>query len=453
MSRVQARVEELPENKVRLTVEVPSDDMRHAVEHAASDLSASVKVPGFRKGKVPMPVLISRIGKERLYSEAVESHIGGWFRNALAGTRVRPVAQPEYDYQLPSDADGPFSFTATVDVQPKVELADWSKLEVPAAEVEVPAELVDREIEALRFAVAELVPVEGRQAQAGDTLVVDLVAANGEAQRDYVVELGLGRVVEEVEAALVGMAPGDSKSVEYELASGETASVEVTVKELKEKVLPPVDDDLARAASEFDSIADLRSDVEQRLREQIEEEAETQLRAAAVDALVDASKVQPSEALVVARTRELLAGLARSLERRGISPETYFALSNQTPQQLEERLRAEAAQSVARELVLEAVAEDAGIEVSDEELADFVREHAEAEDDDADQVVDQVFASGRHELLREDLRMRKALDRVVADVKRIPVDLARAREKLWTPDKGAAAQETKLWTPGSKEPE
>ncbi|HZQ65159.1 MAG TPA: trigger factor [Gaiellaceae bacterium] len=450
---MQARVEELPENKVRLTVEVPSDDMRHAVEHAASDLSASVKVPGFRKGKVPMPVLISRIGKERLYSEAVESHIGGWFRNALAGTRVRPVAQPEYDYQLPSDADGPFSFTATVDVQPKVELADWSKLEVPAAEVEVPAELVDREIEALRFAVAELVPVEGRQAQAGDTLVVDLVAANGEAQRDYVVELGLGRVVEEVEAALVGMAPGDSKSVEYELASGETASVEVTVKELKEKVLPPVDDDLARAASEFDSIADLRSDVEQRLREQIEEEAETQLRAAAVDALVDASKVQPSEALVVARTRELLAGLARSLERRGISPETYFALSNQTPQQLEERLRAEAAQSVARELVLEAVAEDAGIEVSDEELADFVREHAEAEDDDADQVVDQVFASGRHELLREDLRMRKALDRVVADVKRIPVDLARAREKLWTPDKGAAAQETKLWTPGSKEPE
>ncbi len=453
MSRVQARVEELPENKVRLTVEVPSDDMRHAVEHAASDLSASVKVPGFRKGKVPMPVLISRIGKERLYSEAVESHIGGWFRNALAGTRVRPVAQPEYDYQLPSDADGPFSFTATVDVQPKVELADWSKLEVPAAEVEVPAELVDREIEALRFAVAELVPVEGRQAQAGDTLVVDLVAANGEAQRDYVVELGLGRVVEEVEAALLGMAPGDSKSVEYELASGETASVEVTVKELKEKVLPPVDDDLARAASEFDSIADLRSDVEQRLREQIEEEAETQLRAAAVDALVDASKVQPSEALVVARTRELLAGLARSLERRGISPETYFTLSNQTPQQLEERLRAEAAQSVARELVLEAVAEDAGIEVSDEELADFVREHAEAEDDDADQVVDQVFASGRQELLREDLRMRKALDRVVADVKRIPVDLARAREKLWTPDKGAAVKETKLWTPGSKEPE
>jgi trigger factor len=355
---VQAHVEELPENKVRLTVEVSGDDVRHAVEHAASDLSASVKVPGFRKGKVPMPVLISRIGKERLYSEAVESHIGGWFRNALAGTRIRPVTQPEYEYELPADSEGPFSFTATVDVQPKIELADWTTLEVPAAEVEVPEELVDREIEALRFAVAELVPVESRAAQPGDTVVVDLVGG-GEAQRDYVVELGLGRVVEEVEAALVGMTPGESKEVEYELATGETARVEVTVKELKEKILPPVDDDLARAASEFGSLADLRADIESRLREQIEEEVETQFRAAAVDELVEASKIAPSESLVVGRTRELLAGLARSLERRGISPETYFAVSNQTPQQLEERLRAEASQSVARELALDAVAEQA----------------------------------------------------------------------------------------------
>jgi trigger factor len=399
-----------------------------------------------------MPVLISRIGKERLYSEAVESHIGGWFRNALAGTRIRPVTQPEYEYELPADSEGPFSFTATVDVQPKIELADWTTLEVPAAEVEVPEELVDREIEALRFAVAELVPVESRAAQPGDTVVVDLVGG-GEAQRDYVVELGLGRVVEEVEAALVGMTPGESKEVEYELATGETARVEVTVKELKEKILPPVDDDLARAASEFGSLADLRADIESRLREQIEEEVETQFRAAAVDELVEASKIAPSESLVVGRTRELLAGLARSLERRGISPETYFAVSNQTPQQLEERLRAEASQSVARELALDAVAEQAEIEVTDDEVREFVREHADAEDGDADEVADQVFASGRHELLRDDLRMRKALDLVIAGVQRIPVDLARAREKLWTPEQGAAAQETKLWTPGSKEPE
>jgi trigger factor len=452
MGRMQARVEELPENKVRLTVDVPSHDVQHAVDHAASDLAASARVPGFRKGKVPMQVLLSRIGKERLYSEAVETHIEGWYRNAVAGTRIRPVTRPEYEYELPNTADQDFSFTATVDVQPKVEVADWKGLEVPAAEVEVPQELVDQQLEAYRFAVAELVPVDGRPAQVGDTLVVDLVGADGKAQRDYVVELGLGRVVEELEEALVGISPGETKEVEYELADDQKTKVEVTLKELKEKVLPPLDDELARAASEFDALAELRADIEARIREQIEDEVETRFRADAVDALVEASNIQPSGPLVQARTAELLAGLVRSLERRGISPETYLAVSNQTPQQLEEQLRAEAALSVARELALEAVADKAGIEVSDDELREFIRENAEAEGDEAEKVVEQVFASGRHELLRDDLRMRKALDRVVADVTRIPVELARAREKLWTPEKEKGPQETKLWTPGSKEP-
>jgi len=449
---VAARIEELPENKVRLTVDVSSHDVQHAVEHAGSDLAESARIPGFRKGKVPMQVLLSRIGKERLYREAVESHIEGWFRNALAGTKLRPITRPEYDYELPENASQDFSFTATVDVQPKVEVVDWTKLEVGAADAEVPPEMVDQQLEAYRFAVAELVPVEGRAAEAGDSLVVDIVGADGSAQRDYAIELGLGRVVEELEEALVGMSAGETKQIEYELADGQKANVEVTLKDLKEKVLPPVDDDLARAASEFDTLAELRADVEERIREQIEEEVETRFRAAAADELVIASKIQPSLPLVQARTAELLSGLVRSLERRGISPETYLAVSNQTPQQLEERMRAEAALSVARELALEAVAEQAGIEVTDDEVKEFIREHAEAEGDEAGGVVDQVFASGRSELLRDDLRMRKALDKVVAEVKRIPLDLAQAREKLWTPEKEKGPQETKLWTPGSKEP-
>jgi trigger factor len=452
MRPMPAKVEELPENKVRLTVDVTSHELEHAVEHAGSDLAATARIPGFRKGKVPMQVLLQRIGKEQVYREAVESHIEGWFRNALAGTKIRPITRPEYDYTLPESPEQAFSFTATVDVQPKVEVVDWTKLEVGAADADVPPELVEQQIEAYRFQVAELVPVEGRPAEEGDTLIVDLVGGDGSAQRDYAIELGLGRVVEELEQALAGMSAGDTKEVEYELADGQTTKVEVTLKELKEKVLPPLDDELARSASEFDTLAELRADVEERIREQIEEEVETRFRAAAADELVIASNVQPSLPLVQSRTAELLTGLVRSLERRGISPETYLAVSNQTPQQLEERMRAEAALSVARELALEAVADKAGIEVSDDEVKEFVREHSEAEGEEADQVVDQVFASGRSELLRDDLRMRKALDKVVSEVKRIPLDLAAAREKLWTPEKEKGPQETKLWTPGSKEP-
>jgi trigger factor len=453
MGRAMAtQVEELPDNKVRLTVEVPQEDLEHAVEHATSDLAGSVKVPGFREGKVPPEVLQARLGRERIFKEAVESHISGWFMNAAATTRIRPIAAPEYDYELPTSDDQEFQFTATVPVQPKPEPADWTELEVPYAEPEVPEGLIDQELEELRASVAELAPVEGRAARTGDVLVVDALDETGEGQRDLVVELGSGRLVEEIERALTGASQGETKEVEFELADGSTGTATVEVKELKEKVLPPLDDELAKAASEFDTLEDLRADIERRIREVLEEEAETQFRSAAVDRLVEASNVQVGGPLVEARTRELLNGLGRSLERRGISAEAYFQLSGQTADELVERMGAEAALSVARELVLEAVADKLGLEVSDEEIEELIREQAALQGDDADEAVKQVFADGRQELLRSDLRLRKALDRVAADAKRVPAEVARAREEIWTPDKETPKTETKLWTPGSKEP-
>src|SRR3954454_8800946 len=132
------QIEELHDNKVRLIVEVPQEDLEHAVEHATTDLAGSVKVPGFREGKVPPEVLQARLGRERIFKEAVESHIGGWFMNAAATTRIRPIAAPEYDSELPPSEDEEFQYTATVPVQPKPEPADWRELEVPYAEAEIP---------------------------------------------------------------------------------------------------------------------------------------------------------------------------------------------------------------------------------------------------------------------------------------------------------------------------
>ncbi len=452
MGRVETQVEELADNRVRLIVEVPQADLKHAVEHATSDLAGSVKVPGFRKGKVPPRVLLARLGRERVFGEAVESHIGGWFLNAAASTRIRPVAAPEYAYDLPGSEDEEFQFTATVSVQPKPEPADWTELEVPYAEPEVPAEVVDQELEELRASVAELAPVEGRPAQTGDVAVIDALDASGDGQRDLVVELGSGRLVEEIERALIGASPDETKEVEFELADGLTSTAEVTLKELKEKVLPPLDDELARAASEFDTLDELRADIERGIHEVLEEEAETQFRSAAVDALVQASNFQAAGPLVEARTRELLNALGRSLERRGISADAYLQLSGQSGEQLVERLGAEAQLSVARELVLEAVADKLGLQVSDEEIEELIREQAELHGDDAEQAVEQVSSGGGYEALRGDLRLRKALDRVAAEVRRVPAEVARAREEIWTPDKETPPTETKLWTPGSKEP-
>jgi trigger factor len=239
--------------------------------------------------------------------------------------------------------------------------------------------------------------------------------------------------VPELENALVGLAIGETRDVTFDRGEEEPAGqVAVTVKEIKEKVLPPLDDELARAASEFDTLDELRAEIHDRLRAHLEEDVEAQFRAAAADALVRASDVQAAGPLVEARTRELVNGLVRSVERRGIPFETYLSMTNTDPQALLERMRAEAAQSVGRELVLEAVADQLGIDVPDEE-------------------VEQLRHSGGFERLREDLRLRAALDRVAAEVKPIAPEVAEAREAIWTPDKEKPKAETKLWTPGSKE--
>jgi len=441
-----AQVEELPENKVKLTVDVPAHDVHHAVEHAANDLAQTARIPGFRKGKVPMPLLVQRVGKERLYAEAVDSHIGGWFWNAAAGARVNPIAQPEYEYELPTSDSEDWRFSATVEVQPKPEPADWTTLEVPRVEAEVPEEAVQAELETLQRIAAEIVPVEGRPAQAGDTVVVDLIAEDGTAQRDYVVELGSERLVEEVENGILGLSPGESRDIAYELADGTTRKATVNVKEIKERVLPPLDDDLAKASSEFDTLAELRADIEGRLRAQIDDEIEGLFRAAAADELVRASNFRPAGPLVEARTRELLNGLARSLQQRGIDANAYLQLTGQSPEVLEQRLRAEAAMSVARELVLEAVADQLGIQVTDDDIREELRDAGETDED-----IEAFVAEGGADRVRDDIRLKKALDRVAAEVKPIAPELHEAREAIWTPEKDQPADSPKLWTPGSKE--
>ncbi len=449
---MRTKVEELPESRVRLEIEVPEEDVKHALEHAASDLAGALKIPGFRKGKAPVQVVTARVGREALWDEAVRSHVDSWFWTAAADSGVRPVASPEVEVGDGPPADGgTFSFTATVAVVPTPRLGDWRELEVPAAEAEVPAGLVDAELERVRETVAELSAVDHRPVQPGDVVVIDLEGDEpGTTQRDYVIEVGGGRLVDEIEAALVGMSAGEEKPVEFELGEQRRASVQVTVKEIREKVLPPLDDELARAGSEFETLAELRASIEAELREQLESELDAQLRQDAVDALVAASSFEGIEPMVDRRTSELATGFVRSIESRGLGLEVYMSMTGQTQEQLVERLRAEAEQSLKRELALEAVADELGLEVAEDEVEALVREQAEAAGESADEVLAAVREGRGFEQLRGDLRMRKALDEVVGEVKRIPVELARAREKLWTPEKEKGPTEKTLWTPGSE---
>ena len=450
MLDVHANVEELSTDRVRLTITVSSADIKHAYEHAAADLAQNVKIPGFRKGKVPMPVLVRRVGNERIFSEAVDTHIENWFLRSAARSRLRPISRPSYDYELPTSQDADWTFKAEVEIQSPPKLVDWSELEVGKADAEIPEALVEHELDALRSSVAQLKPVEGRGVHADDTLVLDLLSEQGEASRDYVVELGSGGL-DEIEQALIGMQAGESKKIPFMPAGGKGTEVEVTVKEIKEKELPPVDDELARSASEFETLAELRASIEANLLAQITDEIEAAFREASVDALVEASRFEAAGPLVDARARELLTGLARSLERRGMTIDLYLRLTGQDGTALTENLLAEARRSVARELVLEAAADQLAIEISDAEIEEFLRTQTGTPEEDVAGLISAVWEQGRQEELREDLRMSAALDRIAAEVKPIPLEQAEARKQIWTPEQEKPATTAKLWTPGSKE--
>jgi trigger factor len=444
---MDAQVEQLDDQRVRLTVAVPAGEVAHALAHATHDLAERVKIPGFRAGKVPEQVLLSRLGKERVYSEAVESHISDWFWRAARSSRVRPAQSPAFSYELPTSDESDWAFAAEFPVQGPVAPVDWQGLEVTRFEVEVDEAHVSAGLEALQGMVAPLSSVEGRPARMGDVAVVDIISDSGSGQRDYVVELGGQRLLDEIEKGIRDLVPGESQEVEWDLPDRTKRQARVTLKELYEKVLPPLDDELARSASEFESLEALRASIEERIRGLLEDEAESRFRTDAVDELVKATKAEPAELVVEVRTRELLNAFLRQLDSRGLDPGSYLQMAGISYAELQQTLWAEATHSIARELVLEGVADKLALEVSDDDIRAELVEGGES-----DTEIDEFLSSGLADRVRHDLRLRRAVDRVAAEVKPISKELADARERLWTPEKEAAAgAEKKLWTPGSKD--
>ena len=443
---MEAQLEQLGEDRVRLTVEVPASEVHHAVEHATHDLADRVRVPGFRAGKVPREVLVQRIGKQRLLTEAVESHIGSWFWSAARTQRVRPTEQPSYQYELPSGADESWQFRAEFPVQPPVVPADWTTLEVPRLEVEVPDEIVEGQLQVLQQGVASLSPVEGRPARPGDVAVIDIEDDDGHGQRNYVLQVGADRLIEVLDDKVRGLLPGDSDEATWEVGDGSTQSAVVRLNELYERVLPPLDDSLATAASEFDTLDALRADITDRITDLLEREVESQFRMAAVDELLEASNVDPAALVVDMRTRDLLNAFVRQLEARGLDPVAYLRATGISGADLELRFREEARQQIGRELLLEAVADQLAIEVSDDEIREDLREDGESDED-----IEEFIEAGGADRVRPDLRLRKAVDRIAAEVQPISQELAKARESIWTPGKeeGVTAEKT-LWTPGTR---
>jgi trigger factor len=464
---VTTKKSDLGDSRVRVEVQVEPAAVDRALEKAAAGLGRDLKIPGFRKGKVPAQVVLQRVGREAVLDEAVRSALPDWYEEAIGDARVQPVGEPSVDLGDLPEKGSPLEFSIEVGVRPTAELGEYKGLEVGRREPEPKPEEVDQEIERLRESSAALDTVD-RAATKQDFVVIDFVGKvggepfeGGEA-RGYLLELGSNRLVEGFEEQLVGASAGDEVQVNVtfpedyraENLAGQEATFDVSVKEVKEKRLPELDDDFATESGGFDTLAELREDIETRMREQQERMIDTEFREAVVDAAVAEAKIDVPGELVHSKAHEMWHQMSRRMAAQGLNPQQYLQMTGKTEEELVHEAEPEAERALKRESVLAAVVEKEGIEVGDDELLESLRtatqgpNRPEASEKKLRKALDRAKAEGRDEVLREDIAMRKAVDLMVESAKTISVEQAQARDKLWTPDKDAEEQPKELWTPG-----
>ena len=464
-----AEVTPLEANRVRLQVAVPQDEVRREMDRAIRQVGREVRVPGFRPGKAPPEVVVQRVGRDAIVQEMLKGALGSWYAAAVAEAGVSPIDDPELDLdEVPEEGD--LTFTATVDVKPKAALGPYRGLEVGRADPEVPEGALEQQLERLREQAGRLTPVD-RPAREGDFVVIDFDGTSEGRRvrqataRDHVVQLGGGRLVPEFERALTGRSAGDTVTLtvtydgsdQREELRGRTVEYTVTVKAVQERELPPLDDELAVGVSEFDTLDELKADIVRRLGEAAQARVDELFRRMVIDAVTERSSVDVPRVMVDRRIGTILAQTAQQLPD-GVSFEDYLAATGRTLQEVVEELRPDAEMALRRELVVEAVADAEGIEVTDEEVEEQVRRDAEATGRAPERLLHDLREHGDgFEALREDLRLRKAVDLLIAEATPIPMEQAEAREKLWTPDdarraaaqaEGKPAPAGKLWTPG-----
>jgi trigger factor len=461
VSTISTSVTELPESRVRVEAQVPPEEVEKRVAQAAKALGRNMRVPGFRAGKAPAPVVIKRIGRDAVLDEAVRDSIGAWYSAAIDQAAIVPVGEPQLDMgDLPAQGEA-LTFSIEIGVRPTATLGEYKGLEVGKREPEASDEAVDAEVERLRERSGRLEMVE-RAAADGDFVVMDYKGTlDGEAfaggeGRDQMIELGSGRLVPGFEEQLTGATAGEERTVtvtfpdDYgaEELAGKEAEFAVTVKEVKAKELPELNDDLATEAG-FDTLDELRDDIRERLSEGEERRIDAEFREAVLDSAVANATITVPDALVEARAHELFDQMLHSLAHQGISKEMYLQISGRSEADIIEEGKPDAERQLKREAVLAAVVEAESIEPSDDEVLEALEEAAPSERTSAKKLLERMKSAGRLDTFKADLAHRKALDLLAESATAITVEQAQARDKLWTPGTDAEERSQQLWTPGS----
>lgn len=414
---MKSTVETLSPTRVKLSVEVPFEELKPSLDKAYRQIAQQVAIPGFRKGKVPPRLIDQRVGRAAVLNEAINDAIPQQYSAAVQEHDVKVLGQPEFDLQSLEDGDL-LSFTAEVDVRPEITLPAYEDIKVDVIDLTVTDADVDVQLDLLRDRFAVLKGVE-RAAAEKDFVSIDLAAeVDGKELEDAATsglsyEVGTNQMLEGLDEAIVGLSAGESKTFGTKLVGGEhagkDAQVTVTVQSVKAKDLPALDDDFAQTASEFDTLDELRADARDRAERNKRLEQVVAARDGVLKTLVESVEVPLPETVVQTEQDFRKQSITRQLEAAGATIAQYLAAESKTEEDLDAELHEASQDAVRNQLVLDAVADKEELGVSNEELTGEVVQRAAQTGHDPQQYADELVNSGQLPFVIADIRRGKAL--------------------------------------------
>ena len=418
-------VEELSPTRVRLSVEVPFDELKPSLDKAYREVGRQVRIPGFRPGRVPPPVIDRRVGRDVVVSQAVNDAIPDLYAKAVADGDVHALGQPEVEITAINDGKE-LTFTVEVDIRPKFELPDLSTLSVTVDGTLVTPDEVAEYLGSLQERFASLKAVQ-RSVQPDDYVSIDLSATvDGKPVEDAQAsglsyQVGSESLLEGLDTALIGMAAGDSATFRTELAGGDfagrEADVTVTVHSVKVKEVPGLDDEFAQLASEFDTLGELRADTRAQLERMKSMQQVVQARDRALDAVLDKVEIPLPESVVEDEAKQGRESVLQQIERAGATLDGYLEMSNQTQEQFEADLDQRARRSVKVSLVLDQLARQEELGVDPGELSAYVTRQAEQMGVAPDRLAQQLADSGQLSFAAAEVLRGKAMNLIAERVK------------------------------------
>jgi trigger factor len=420
---VEVSKKELEGNKVELKVEISADRVNDALGQAYKKVVKDIDIPGFRKGKVPRKVLEARYGKEILHKDALDILIPQAYTEAVEETEIDPIDQPDIkDFDI--EEDSPLTFTAEVEVKPEVKLGEYKDLGIEKEDSEVKDEEIEEEIERVRNQHGQLVGSDKEVVEDGDFVIIDFEGKKdgekfpGGSAEEYSLEIGSNTFIPGFEEQLVGAQVGEELELNVtfpedynaEDLAGEEVVFDVKVKEIKEKELPELDDEFAKEVSDYETFEEYRNSIEERLQKSKKDRTQRDYENKLIEKASENAEIDVPNKMVEDELDKMFQNFAQSVSQQGMDIEDYLNYIGTDESGWKEQNRESAENRTRSNLVLEAIAEKEGIEISDEEIEEQINEIAENNDQDPEQIKAFLQMQGQLDSLKDGLKMQKTID-------------------------------------------